>query len=329
MIALRNKNNTDVSLLSELKIATNTDFQLYEDIRTLYTVVKTTVQMMTDRGYKVLGDEIDVSTLQNFVRSNYYYLHDPSSTHDIYSHMSRVWQKAESKESKRNDVRPTYVYFYNRRSDPDKAQVSISSIERFVGILTNLKATTGLIYDIVFITPIKIASRGLSNLNVLPVYKNIFLHSQLQYNITHHLSNSKFQILSNEEKKKFLKENRIVDPEKIPGIYYNDPMCTYYGARVGQIIRLTRRNLYHNSNLDYSISYRIVVPYGVKTRSKQTTLTDLVIESGSDSVDDLSFGTATAVETEVDIYEELDREVEEEAEEDLDVGPQGELEKVE
>jgi DNA-directed RNA polymerase subunit H (RpoH/RPB5) len=293
---------------------TEEELNLLDELNEIYPVVKTQNEMLYDRGY-IPTKNINVTNKQIFVNTYYPIIAD-SKTEDLYSYFSQVYYPTEELKVKEPTRRSIYVYYYNPINHIDKTQIGQASIVEFTtskletenknAINTSL-GRINPIYDAIFISKIKL-SLAVQKFNLLPVYKNTFTYSQLNYNITRHKANSKFKILSNNEKKEFLRDNRIPDETKMPGIFHNDPMCLYYGAKIGNIVQLTRPNLYHQSLLEESISYRLVIQNVARTKAKQYTnagSNDRIAEEGETT----------------DVFAELDAGNNEEigAEEDVDV----------
>lgn len=82
----------------------------------------------------------------------------------------------------------------------------------------------------------------------------IFNAENLYFNITHHHLVPKHEIVSNETKKELLKIYRIQE-QNLPQIKVTDPVSMYYGAKQGQLFKITRSNEYDGS----SITYRLCV----------------------------------------------------------------------
>ena len=74
-----------------------------------------------------------------------------------------------------------------------------------------------------------------------------FLYDELQFNITKHYLQPKFELVSNEEESRDLKTKF---GNKLPILLHTDPISRFYNYAKGDIIQITRSN-------DY-ITYRIV-----------------------------------------------------------------------
>ena len=82
----------------------------------------------------------------------------------------------------------------------------------------------------------------------------LFLYSELMYNITKHILVPKHILLTRSEKKALMK-NYYVTEKHLPKILSGDPVSRYFNAKPGQIFQIIR-----DSNITYkSVSFRIVV----------------------------------------------------------------------
>ena len=209
---------------------TEEELNLLDELTEIYPVVKTQTEMLADRGFTPTKN-IVVDTKQSFINTYYNMILD-SKTEDLYSFLTQVYNPTPELKIKEPNKRGIFVYYYNPLNHIDKNQISQTSIVDFTTaktetenkniIITSLGKIVPL-YDAIFISKIKLGSLAVQKFNLLPIYKNTFTYSQLNYNITRHKTNSKFIILSNQEKKEFLKDNKIFDETKMPGIFHNDP----------------------------------------------------------------------------------------------------------
>jgi len=85
---------------------------------------------------------------------------------------------------------------------------------------------------------------------------DVFTLKETQINITKHELVPKHEILSIPQKKTLLQEYNIL-PSQLPQIKLTDPVVRYFGAKKGQVMKITRKS----ETLEdmESISYRIVV----------------------------------------------------------------------
>jgi DNA-directed RNA polymerase I, II, and III subunit RPABC1 len=85
----------------------------------------------------------------------------------------------------------------------------------------------------------------------------VFYFHDFFCNVIEYFLVPKHEILTEEETKELIQRNRL-DVNTLPWISYEDPIVRYYGAKVGQIIRITRETLIQETTVDEYITYRIV-----------------------------------------------------------------------
>ncbi len=78
------------------------------------------------------------------------------------------------------------------------------------------------------------------------IHIELFCQSELQYNITKHHLQPKFDLLTKEDAKKFKKDFGT----KFPVMLKTDAIARFYGFSVGDVIKITRKNGY--------VTYRMV-----------------------------------------------------------------------
>jgi DNA-directed RNA polymerase subunit H (RpoH/RPB5) len=82
----------------------------------------------------------------------------------------------------------------------------------------------------------------------------VFSKDELMINIVDNILVPKHELLSDNDKKKFMEEY-LAKPKELPRIFINDPIARYYYAKVGDIFRIERPSI----TSGFAISYRIVV----------------------------------------------------------------------
>lgn len=85
-------------------------------------------------------------------------------------------------------------------------------------------------------------------------FLQIFYIKTLLFDITKHSFVPEYRILSSEEKQDVMKKFKI-DDKKCPQIKVNDPLGSFYGIKVGQMIETK----YHSDTNGVTISYRICI----------------------------------------------------------------------
>lgn len=82
----------------------------------------------------------------------------------------------------------------------------------------------------------------------------LFIKEELLINIVDNVLVPKHELLSDNDKKKFMEEY-LAKPKELPRIYMNDPISRYFYAKVGDIFRIERPS----TTSGFAIAYRIVV----------------------------------------------------------------------
>lgn len=70
------------------------------------------------------------------------------------------------------------------------------------------------------------------------IYIELFKEDELQYNCTKHILVSKHELLY----KKDTKEAKEFKKYKYPLILKTDPICRFYGFKIGDVLKITRKN---------------------------------------------------------------------------------------
>ena len=82
----------------------------------------------------------------------------------------------------------------------------------------------------------------------------LFMYSELIYNITKHSLVPKHELLSKEQKMQIMKLYKVTD-KHLPQMLKTDPVARYFNAKPGNLFKIVR-----DSNITYkSISFRVVV----------------------------------------------------------------------
>jgi DNA-directed RNA polymerase subunit H (RpoH/RPB5) len=245
---------------------------ILNELKQLFKVIRTQIEMVRDRKYIIPSEDLNVIKMTPNDFANTYYTKLYLNT-NVHSYFSKIYAHTDPNKLS------LYVFYENPLLDEGK-DVGKKNIKNFAEIVNQKQIEEKRVYDIIFISKRKINPSATAEFEQIPAYKNAFTYKQLNYNPTKHTSNSKFEILTPTEKLEFLRNNRIVDETKLPSIYHNDRMCLYYGTKVGNIIRLTRKNIYHNSLLNESIYYRLVVKNNKSTKKKEYSNTESRDEDG-------------------------------------------------
>jgi DNA-directed RNA polymerase I, II, and III subunit RPABC1 len=87
------------------------------------------------------------------------------------------------------------------------------------------------------------------------IYKNveIFLRKTMIFNITHHVFQPKFIVLTKEDEKELI-DKYYTTKGKLPKMSKNDPIAKYYGMKSDQVCKIIRKS----PEVGESIYYRLV-----------------------------------------------------------------------
>jgi len=200
----------------------------------------TAMEMLTDRGYDVPQDHM--MSCDDFI--SYYGDSDIPTYKDITCFIQH---------KSRDD---TITLFW-------RDSIGTSDIQEIIEDLKSSNTNHALVVYTTKITPY--ASMALKPLKVQKIIIEVFSLKELQYNITRHKDVPKHIICSNVKKQEIL-EKYSVGPHQLPIIKLTDPVCRYYNASKGQLVKIIRRSesiptvtLADGTVKElYDISYRIV-----------------------------------------------------------------------
>ncbi|CAH9106521.1 unnamed protein product [Cuscuta epithymum] len=201
-----------------------------EEKTTVFTVHKTVMSMLRDRGYMVEDAEI------NLTRADF-----------IAKYGDRVTREnLEMQKEMHNDSSNKIMIFY-----PNDSKIGVKNIR---GCLQRMKAediTRGILILQKKLAPqARACIAAASSLYLIDVFEE----AELLFNIKEHELVPAHQLLTTEEKKRLL-EKYTVKESQLPRIFVNDPVAKYYGLRRGQVVRITRES---GTAGDY-VTYRYVV----------------------------------------------------------------------
>jgi len=174
--------------------------------------------------------------------------------YSIPDNEKNIWNRIDGQIKDFDSMSNVYIkgnkkafVFYIEDAKLDAVRQKLVSVETDT---TNKKETD----DIIIITKSEKVDNKISQ-----THKNIqiFNDKSFLYDPTEHYLNPKFQLLSEEEKNTFLKDNNLT-VKHLPGIKKHDPISMYYGAKVDDVFKIYRKSLFYYVVND-SIAYRIVV----------------------------------------------------------------------
>ncbi|KAI9661221.1 MAG: DNA-directed RNA polymerases II 24 kDa polypeptide (RNA polymerase II subunit 5) [Bathelium mastoideum] len=207
-----------------------------KEVYRMYRVWRTTRQMLKDRGYELLEEEIEIpfeefkrrnTTEQGVLsRGNMAFSAKPSQE------MIEKYREPASKTKPASDNIGTVWVEFN--GDPN---VGIKQLRTFVHTIASHNFYTGI-----FVSKSAVTGAALKVIpTILPQIVEVFDESDLLVNITKHELVPKHVLLSPDEKKALLQRYRLKETQ-LPRIQKDDPVARYLGLRRGQVVKIIRRS---------------------------------------------------------------------------------------
>ena len=186
----------------------------------LYRVWKTVHQLVSDRGYEMSTDELEM-TIDNW-RKQY--------VRDNILHKQLLSFYASAPEGSPLDK--IYVQFMQEPT------VGIKEQRNFIQNMTERQFKVGiLVYE-------KSMSSAASKIIAAVATKlqiDTFQEADLVVNITHHELVPRHIIMTREEKAELLDRYKLKETQ-LPRIQMADPVARYYGLRRGQVVKIIRKS---------------------------------------------------------------------------------------
>ena len=206
----------------------------------LFEIKKNQLKLVERRGY-------------NIDRERPIFTYDYEQFLDIYVPFAK-----KQKKSLRNVLSTVYKNKKDEKLVVHYADISTSKqlgvevINEFIHNMDKNKSKNGII-----ITPIPLSSTSKKKISELLTYNiYIFTESEMSYDPTEHFLVPKHRALSVNEQRELLQKNNI-SIDQLPVILTSDIIARYYGFQTGQIIEITRTNLY-DTIVQESLAYRQV-----------------------------------------------------------------------
>jgi DNA-directed RNA polymerase subunit H (RpoH/RPB5) len=149
----------------------------------------------------------------------------------------------------------TYFYYNNKDIDTNYLKRTEDVIREFIGY----QKRHPTLKEIIFISDINLNTQMSEDLKKYTQNMRItlFQGDHLLFNITKHFLVPKHHLMSDQEYKEFVKNEKGM-VTRLPIIFETDPISRFYGAKPGQIFKIIRENLSDDTMVRYSEFYRYV-----------------------------------------------------------------------
>nr|KYP44161.1 DNA-directed RNA polymerases I, II, and III subunit RPABC1 [Cajanus cajan] len=123
-----------------------------------------------------------------------------------------------------------------------------------VGLIYTQNEGTQIFKRLILIVQSRVTPYAYKEFKKWPFEVEIFHITDLLVNITKHVMQPKYEILTDDEKKELFTKYNLVEDNQLPGMLKTDPIARYYGLKKGQVLKVT-----HSSQLIESyVTYRCV-----------------------------------------------------------------------
>ena len=226
-----------------------------DDYRDLFAIKCTQLEMVQDRGFNIGAEEYllgrDITCL-DFVR---YY--QGIQRADFRSALCAVYAHRETPD------RRLYVH-YNQLPDRPQHKPKQYSKAELSGVIEDVELHAAT--DIILILNTKMSSAAAAALSLLTgKLVHVFHDDQLRYNVMRHILVPHHVLVTEDEKASILRNNRATAAQ-FPCICVDDPVAAYMGARIGDMIKIYRRNIFTAAVVDREVAYRVVVARSINDK---------------------------------------------------------------
>ncbi|KAL1348583.1 hypothetical protein HN51_024563 [Arachis hypogaea] len=203
-----------------------------DEVKNLYRIRKTVLQMLRDRGYLVSDLEIN-NTIEEFKKE-----------FDNFVGKDRE-DLVINKCKKDNPSEQIYVFF------PSKRKVGVGEIKAYTKRMHSQKVFNAILVCQEKIT--EFAQRSITEISS-QFHWVVFQENELLFNVTEHELVPVHQVLTDAEKNALL-EKYTLEGTQLPKIQVDDPVARYYGLKPGQVVKIIKPS----ETAGRYVTYRYVV----------------------------------------------------------------------
>ncbi|CAI8596007.1 unnamed protein product [Vicia faba] len=190
---------------------------------------RTLMEMLHDRGYNVSESDLTL-TLPDF-RSRFGQYPKPETLGVIASHRSNPSNKVQVMFGGTNEIKKkTLMEIYSQIVDKE-------NLSRLILIVQS-----------------KMTAYARKDLEICQYKVEIIKLSDLVVNVTKHVLQPKYEILTADEKQELLKKHKV-EEKQLPLMLRTDAIASYFGLEKGQVVKISHTGEMFNS----LVTYRCVV----------------------------------------------------------------------